>query len=252
MEKRIQERDEQMKLFLHYSENGYSSDKDTSHNAPKKIKKKDEDKKAQEIFATSTIDEKEREKRKIQERDDQMKLFLYYSDNGYSSDKDTSHNAKKKIKTNEEDKKAQEIFATSTIDEKERKKRKSPDFSKFTQRRNNDLIAMLMKCEQNKNMMVKKIIKKISNNEEKTCKDVLVQCKEDCQDIVKHYQDQNKKKCFLLSKHFVRLKPKGSLWDETLNCFMVLLENVDSALCRQNPARRKSFFFCSEYFKLLV
>jgi len=184
--------------------------------------------------------------------DEQIKLILHNIENGYSSEEDISHNPQKKLKKNQANKRAQEIFATSSIDEKEREKGKSLDFSEFTQRRNNDLIETVIKYEKNRELMVKEIMKPISKDEKKSCEDLLDKCQEDCQDIVKTFHDRYNNECFLLSKHFVRLKPKGSLWDETLNGFMILLENVDLALCRQNPSRRKSFFFCSEFFKSLV
>ena len=184
-----------------------------------------------------------------------IKQILYTIENGYSSEEDIPEEPQKKLKRDKESEKKN--FATffneysSSDDEggggkKEREKRNS--FSKFTLRRENDLISKIMSCKDERNM----IMEEMTETDKMLCSDFLNSCKKNGLEIVKKISLENNQEYTLLSKHFVTLKPKGKMFDEPLNCFMSLLQNVDSALCGKNSSRRKSFFFSSYFFQTVV
>lgn len=112
--------------------------------------------------------------------------------------------------------------------------------------RRNDLIGSILNLESEKDRIAY-IFGKISDADETSCNEMLSGCTEGSQTIIaKFLQDTQDFRC-LLGKHFVRHNPDKFFFDETINCFMLLLSTLDSKLCASDASRVQSHFFSTEF-----
>lgn len=118
------------------------------------------------------------------------------------------------------------------------------NFSSIEQR--NDLIESILYLESEKDRIAY-IFGKISDADDTSCNEMLSGCTEGSQTIIRKFQDNTPDFRCLLGKHFVRHNPDKFFFDETINCFMLLLSTLDSKLCASDASRIQSYFFSSEF-----
>ena len=113
-------------------------------------------------------------------------------------------------------------------------------------KRRNDLIERILNLKSDKDRMAY-IFGNILDADETSCYKMLCGSTEGSQCIIRKFQEDTPDYRCLLGKHFVRHNPDKFIFDETINCFMLLLSILDSKLCASDTSRVKSHFFSSEF-----